>query len=160
VAQVPNAESYSVSFSDTTRTERNYDWVTLYGDDNNTVYGEAKVGPGSDRGGGMPGVPSGHDTFSWCSAAVVWRFALGIHQFRLLQFASDSPPLRRQKDWSILTPSSLCPRPGWQYTGGMNGSERNFPGTDARPPLVINAPRFRVYFKSDGSNQVGRKTTS
>ena len=79
--EVPGAESYSVTFSDASRTEKNYDFVTFYGDDNSTVYGEAK------------------------------------------------------------------------YTGGMNSSERNFPGIEGRPPLVITAPRFRVYFHRCGERR-------
>jgi hypothetical protein len=87
--EVPNAEGYTVTFSDLSRTERNYDWVTLYSwDDNTVVYGESK------------------------------------------------------------------------YTGGMGGSERNFPGVDGVPPLVVNAPRFIVYFHSDGEGPCAAYTPS
>ena len=37
-----------------------------------------------------------------------------------------------------------------KYTGGRGGSSRNFPGTDGRGPLIINASRFVFYFHSDG----------
>lgn len=40
-----------------------------------------------------------------------------------------------------------------KMSGGWNGTQGNFPGVDGRPPLIINAPRFRVFFHSDGSNQ-------
>jgi len=79
--EVPDAESYIVSFSEQTCTERNYDFLRFYGWEDQTIYGEDK------------------------------------------------------------------------YTGGMNNTERTFPGLDGQPPLLINASRFRVFFHSDGSNQ-------
>lgn len=39
-----------------------------------------------------------------------------------------------------------------KYTGGMNGSDANWPGVGGRPPLKIPASRFIVHFHSDGSN--------
>ncbi|CAN0118223.1 unnamed protein product, partial [Ectocarpus sp. 12 AP-2014] len=39
-----------------------------------------------------------------------------------------------------------------RYSGGRNGSESNWPGTGGRPPLVINAPSFAVFFHTDQSN--------
>jgi len=39
-----------------------------------------------------------------------------------------------------------------KYTGGRGGSTRNYPGTEGRPPLVINAKKFYLHFHSDGSN--------
>jgi hypothetical protein len=38
-----------------------------------------------------------------------------------------------------------------KYSGGQGSSSRNFPGTDGRSPLIIPAPRFVIYFRSDGS---------
>jgi hypothetical protein len=35
---------------------------------------------------------------------------------------------------------------------GKDGSTSNWPGLEGRPPLVIDAPRFTVLFKSDTSN--------
>lgn len=37
------------------------------------------------------------------------------------------------------------------YTGGKDGSERNYPGIEGRPPLIINRSSFCIYFHSDGS---------
>lgn len=79
--EAPGAEGYVVTFSEQTRTERNYDYVQLLSaEDSALTYGD-------------------------------------------------------------------------KYSGGYNGSERFFPGLDGVPPLEVNAPRFRVLFKSDRSNQ-------
>jgi hypothetical protein len=42
---------------------------------------------------------------------------------------------------------------GEKFSGGFNNSPRLVPGLDGRPPLDIPAPRFRVLFRSDRSNQ-------
>ncbi|CAN0181713.1 unnamed protein product [Pylaiella littoralis] len=48
-----------------------------------------------------------------------------------------------------------------RYSGGRNGSESNWPGIEGRPPLVIDAPRFAVFFHTDQSNNDwGFKLTS
>lgn len=39
-----------------------------------------------------------------------------------------------------------------KYTGGRGGSSMNWPGFEGRPPLVIPASSFVIYFKTDGSN--------
>ena len=39
-----------------------------------------------------------------------------------------------------------------KYSGGYQGSNKNFPGTGGRPALTIPAGRFVVHFHSDGSN--------
>eukprot|EP01042_Synura_sphagnicola_P001742 gene1742-2043_t len=39
-----------------------------------------------------------------------------------------------------------------KYSGGFQGSDKNFPGTGGRPALTIPAGRFVVHFHSDGSN--------
>jgi hypothetical protein len=38
-----------------------------------------------------------------------------------------------------------------KYSGGQGGSQRNFPGIDGQPPLIINATSFVFHFHSDGS---------
>eukprot|EP01039_Chlorochromonas_danica_P004879 gene4879-5347_t len=38
-----------------------------------------------------------------------------------------------------------------QYTGGKDGSNSNWPGFGGRPPLVIEADKFYIFFHSDGS---------
>ena len=38
-----------------------------------------------------------------------------------------------------------------KYTGGMNGSSRNFPGVDNNEPLEIPGNRFDLHFHSDSS---------
>jgi len=40
----------------------------------------------------------------------------------------------------------------YKYSGGYQGSSKNFPGTGGRPTLTIPAGRFVAYFHSDGSN--------
>eukprot|EP00752_Nemacystus_decipiens_P002251 g2132.t2 len=48
-----------------------------------------------------------------------------------------------------------------RYSGGRSGSESNWPGFGGRPPLIINAPSFVVYFHTDQSNNDwGFKMTS
>ena len=39
-----------------------------------------------------------------------------------------------------------------KYSGGRNGSPKNFPGVGGVSALVSPASRFVVYFHSDGSN--------
>jgi len=38
-----------------------------------------------------------------------------------------------------------------QYTGGKDGGNSNWPGMKGRPPLIINADSFVIYFHTDGS---------
>ncbi|CAM9143892.1 unnamed protein product [Scytosiphon promiscuus] len=48
-----------------------------------------------------------------------------------------------------------------RYSGGRSGSESNWPGLEGRPPLIINAPSFTIYFHTDQSNNDwGFKLTS
>ena len=37
------------------------------------------------------------------------------------------------------------------YSGGMRGSQHNWPGVGSNPNLVIDASAFDLYFQSDGS---------
>lgn len=41
---------------------------------------------------------------------------------------------------------------GTRFSGGRNGSEKNFPGLSGRPPLEIPGDSFIAVFHSDGSN--------
>jgi hypothetical protein len=41
---------------------------------------------------------------------------------------------------------------GSRYTGGRNGTPRNYPGIGGIPPLVITGDSFGAAFHSDGSN--------
>lgn len=49
-----------------------------------------------------------------------------------------------------MTMSESC-HPGIDKFSGRGGSQ-NWPGTDGRPPLIINRPSFMVHFYSDYSN--------
>jgi hypothetical protein len=40
---------------------------------------------------------------------------------------------------------------GYEDDDSEEATERRFPGLGDRPPLVINAPSFRVHFVSDNS---------
>ena len=41
---------------------------------------------------------------------------------------------------------------GRRYTGGMNGTSKNFPGVNGEAPLSVAADRLWLHFVSDGSN--------
>eukprot|EP01038_Epipyxis_sp_PR26KG_P004688 gene4688-6584_t len=38
-----------------------------------------------------------------------------------------------------------------KYSGGTNDTHSNWPGLQNRPPLIINAPKFIIYFKTNGT---------
>ena len=40
-----------------------------------------------------------------------------------------------------------------KYSGGSGGCPGNWPGQGPRPPLTINAPKFVVHFRTNGSVQ-------
>ena len=76
--EVPNALEYTITFDERSRTEKNFDYICFYkNDEHNEYWGDGNY-------------------------------------------------------------------------SGRDGDE-NFPGTSDRPPLIIDASRFVVYFKSDGS---------